>query len=153
MGSALGSGSQGTLRWTSPPLTLPAYCPRGTLWPRRTPGSRSPSPPERQEGPQQAHHPWPSAPPASLPFAEPVGSTTRGAPPKGAHFSGGVCRGEGSSSGLKGHLSPQCSWWEAPARGRVTAWGLGSLWKQEARVLSGRGRVNGGGGLMTLVGP
>ena len=103
VGSALGSGSQGTLRWTPPPLTLPVYCPRGTLWPRRTPGGRSPSPPERQEGPQQAHHPWPSAPPASLPFAEPEGCATKGAPPKGAHFSGGVCRGKGSSSGLKGH--------------------------------------------------
>lgn len=105
MGSALRSGSQGTLKWTPPPLTLTAYCPWGTLRPRRTPGNRSMSPPGRQEGPQQVHHPRLSAPPASLSFAEPVGSATREAPPKGAHFSGGIFRGEGSSSGLKGHLS------------------------------------------------
>lgn len=76
----------------------------------------------------------------------------QGAPPEGARFSGGVCRGAGSSSGLKGHVSPRFSWWEATARGGVTAGGLGSLCKQEPQVLSGGGRVHGGGVLMTLVG-
>ena len=152
VGSALGAGSQGTLGWTSPSLTLPTHCPQGALWPRRTPGSRSLSPPGRQEGQQQAHHPQPSPPPSSLPSAEPVGSAPRGHLPRRLASQEAFCHGAGSNSGLKGHMSPRFSWWEAPARAWVTAGGLGSLWKQEPQVLSCGGRVHGGGVFMTSVG-